>query len=124
MKTATFFIRTIIGILLILVSLAYFFNLMPDLSTSGDFKAFQLGLISSIYLMPMVKTIELLCGISYLTGKYVTLSNIIVLPVSTNILFINFFLNPNGMPLAFFVFFGNLFLIYSYWKNYKPLLTA
>ncbi|REH00926.1 DoxX family protein [Flavobacterium aquicola] len=124
MKTATLFIRTIIGILLVLVSLAYFFNLMPDLSTSGDFKAFQLGLISSVYLMPMVKAIELLCGISYLTGKYVTLSNIVVLPVSINILFINFFLNPNGIPLALFVFLGNLFLIYSYWKNYKSLFKA
>lgn len=124
MKTATLFIRTVIGILLILVALAYFFNLMPDLSNSGDFKAFQLGLISSVYLMPMVKTIELLCGISFLTNKYVTLSNLIVLPVSTNILFINFFLNPNGIPLAIFVFCGNLFLIYSYWKNYKPLFKA
>jgi len=124
MKTATFFIRTVIGVLLILVSLAYFFNLMPDLASTGDFKAFQLGLISSVYLMPLVKTIELLCGISYVTGHYVTLSNIIVLPVSTNILFINFFLNPNGIPLAIFVFLGNLFLIYSYWKNYKPLFAA
>ena len=97
---------------------------MPDLASTGDFKAFQLGLISSVYLMPLVKTIELLCGISYVTGHYVTLSNIIVLPVSTNILFINFFLNPNGIPLAIFVFLGNLFLIYSYWKNYKPLFAA
>jgi putative oxidoreductase len=123
MKTATFFIRTIIGLLLIFVSVAYFFNLMPDLASTGDFKAFQLGLISSVYLMPMVKTIELLCGISYLSGQYVALSNIIVLPVSTNILFINFFLNPNGIPLALFVFLGNLFLIYTYWKSYKSLFA-
>ncbi|MDR6844631.1 DoxX family protein [Flavobacterium granuli] len=121
MKTATIFIRTVIGLLLVFVSIAYFFNIMPDLANSGDFKAFQLGLISSVYLMPMVKTIELLCGISYLSGQYVALSNLIVLPVSTNILFINFFLNPNGLPLALFVFLGNLFLIYIYWKNYKNL---
>lgn len=121
MKTATFFIRTVIGILLILVSIAYFFNLMPDLESNGNFKAFQLGLISSVYLMPMVKIIEFLCGISYITGKFVSLSNIMVLPVSINIMFINFFLNPNGIPLALFVFLGNLFLIYSYRKNYKPL---
>ena len=121
MKTATFFIRTVIGILLILVAIAYFFNLMPDLESNGNFKAFQLGLISSVYLMPMVKIIELLCGISYISGKFVSLSNIMVLPVSINIMFINFFLNPNGIPLALFVFLGNLFLIYSYRKNYKPL---
>lgn len=123
MKTATFFIRTIIGLLLVFVSIAYFFNLFPDLANTGDFKAIQLGLISSVYLMPMVKTIELLCGISYLSGQYVALSNLIVLPVSTNILFINFFLNPNGLPLAVFVFFGNIFLIYAHWKSYKSLFN-
>ena len=124
MKTATFFIRTVIGILLILVAIAYFFNLMPDLESNGNFKAFQLGLISSVYLMPMVKIIELLCGISYISGKFVSLSNIMVLPVSINIMFINFFLNPNGIPLALFVFLGNLFLIYRNWDNYKGLFVA
>jgi len=123
MKTATFFVRTIIGLILVFVSIAYFFNLFPDLATTGDFKAIQLGLISSVYLMPMVKTIEFLCGISYLTGQYVALSNLVVLPVSTNILFINFFLNPNGIPLAIFVFLGNLFLIYMHWKSYKNLFN-
>lgn len=123
MKTATFFIRTIIGLLLVFVSIAYFFNFFPDLANTGDFKAIQLGLISSVYLMPMVKAIEFLCGISYLTGQYVSLSNLIVLPVTTNILFINFFLNPNGIPLAIFVFAGNLFLIYVHWKNYKSLFN-
>jgi putative oxidoreductase len=121
MKIATIFVRSSIGIVLIFVSVAYFFNLMPELSTTGDFKAFQVGLISSVYLMPMVKTIELICGISYLSGRYVTLSNIVVLPVSINILFINFFLNQSGLPLALFVFLGNIFLIYRYWKNYKSL---
>ena len=121
MKNVTFFIRTVIGLLLIFVSISYFFNLSPNLENAGDFKAIQIGLFSSVYLMPMVKTIELLCGISYITNQYVTLSNIVVLPVSINILFFNFFLNPNELPLALFVFLGNLFLIYNHWKNYKSL---
>jgi putative oxidoreductase len=121
MKIATIFVRSSIGIVLIYVSVAYFFNLMPELSSTGDFKAFQVGLISSVYLMPMVKTIELICGISFLSGRYVTLSNIVVLPVSINILFVNFFLNQSGLPLAIFIFLGNIFLIYRYWKNYKSL---
>jgi putative oxidoreductase len=123
MKTATFFIRTIIGLLLICISIAYFFNLMPELESTENFKAFNVGLISSVYLMPLIKTIVLLCGISYLTGQYVVLTNIIILPVSTNILFIDFFLNPNGLPLAIFIFLGNLFLIYSHRKSYKGLFT-
>jgi len=121
MKTATFFIRTIIGLILISMSIAYFLNLVPELESTENFKAFHVGLISSVYLMPLIKTIILLCGISYLFGQYVVLSNIVILPVTTNILFINFFLNPNGLPLAIFIFFGNLFLIYAHRKSYKNL---
>jgi putative oxidoreductase len=124
MKTTTILVRSLIGILLLFVSLGYFFHLLPELTTTGDFKAFQLGLISSVYLMPMVKSIEFLCGLSFISGRYVALSNIIVLPVSINILFINFFLNPSGLPLALFVFLGNIFLIYKYWNNYKGLFAA
>jgi putative oxidoreductase len=124
MNVATILIRTLIGLVLIFVSIAYFFNLLPDYASAGDFKAIQIGLISSVYLMPMVKIVELLCGLSYISGRYVTLSNIVVLPVSTNILFFNFFVNTNGIPLALFVFLGNIFLIYRYWKNYKSLFLA
>lgn len=123
MKTATFFIRTIIGLILITMSIAYFFNLMPELESTENFKAFHVGLISSVYLMPLIKTIILLCGISYLFGQYVVLTNIIILPVTTNILFIDFFLNPNGLPLAIFIFLGNIFLFYAHRKSYKNLFT-
>jgi putative oxidoreductase len=123
MKTATFFIRTVIGLILISMSIAYFLNLVPELESTENFKAFHVGLISSVYLMPLIKTIILLCGISYLFGQYVVLSNIVILPVTTNILFIDFFLNPNGLPLAIFIFLGNLFLIYSHRKSYKGLFT-
>jgi putative oxidoreductase len=66
----------------------------------------------------------LLCGLSFVTGRYVTLANLLILPVTVNILFINFFLVPEGIPIALFVFFGNLFLIYSHWENYKGLFVA
>jgi putative oxidoreductase len=124
MKIATILVRTLIGLVLIFVSAIYFFNILPEISNNENFKAIQVGLVPSVYLMPMVKTIELLCGISYISGRYVALSNIIVLPVSINILFFNFFVNTNGLPLAIFVFLGNLFLIYKYWKSYKGLFIA
>ena len=92
--------------------------------TTGDFKAFQIGLVASSYLIPLAKGIELLCGISFLTGKYVTLANIVILPVTLNILMINYFMSPETLPIGIAVFLGNLFLIYSYRKNYKTVFTA
>jgi len=124
MKIAIIIIRTLIGLLFLFSSIGFFLKLMPEATTTGDFKAFQVGLVASTYLIPLAKTIELLCGLSFVTGRYLTLANILILPVTINILFINFFLTPEGIPIALFVFFGNLFLIYSHWGNYKGLFVA
>ncbi len=124
MKIAIIIIRTLIGLLFLFSSIGFFMKLMPEPTTTGDFKAFQVGLVASIYLIPLAKTVELLCGLSFVTGRYLTLANILILPVTINILFINFFLTPEGIPIALFVFFGNLFLIYSHWGNYKGLFVA
>jgi uncharacterized membrane protein YphA (DoxX/SURF4 family) len=95
--------------------------LSPEPASTGEFKAFQLGLIASTYLFPLAKSIELLCGLSFVTGKFTTLANLMIFPVTLNILLINYFLTPENLPLAIFVFVGNLFLIFSHWENYKEL---
>ncbi|SHG66867.1 hypothetical protein SAMN05443549_105286 [Flavobacterium fluvii] len=123
MKIAIIIIRTLIGLLFLFSSIGFFLKLMPEPTTTGDFKAFNVGLMASTYLIPLAKTVEFLCGLSFVSGKYVTLANILILPVTVNILFINFFLSPDGIPLALFVFFGNLFLIFSHWSNYKGLFV-
>ncbi|WP_269684932.1 DoxX family protein [Flavobacterium lacustre] len=124
MKIATIIIRTLIGLLLLFASISYFLNLMPEPETNGNFKAFNVGLVASTYIMPLAKTIELLCGLAFVSGRYVTLANILIMPITLNILFINFFLSPDGIPIAILLFLGNLFLIYRYWNNYKSLFTA
>ena len=124
MKITTIVIRTLIGLLLLFASIGFFLKLMPEPTTTGDFKAFEVGLVASTYLMPLAKSIELLCGLSFVSGKYVTLANILILPITVNILFINFFLTPEGIPIALFMFIGNLFLIYRHWDNYKSIFVA
>jgi uncharacterized membrane protein YphA (DoxX/SURF4 family) len=124
MKIATLIVRTLIGLLLLFASVSFFLKLVPEPVTTGDFKAFQVGLIASTYLMPLAKAIELLCGISYVSNRYVTLANIAILPVTLNILLINIFLSPENIPIGLFVFLGNLFMIYRHWDNYKPLFKA
>jgi len=123
MKIVTIIVRTLIGLLLLFASISFFLKLVPEPVTTGDFKAFQVGLVASVYLMPLAKTVELLCGLAYVSGRFVSLANIMILPVSLNILLINFFLTPESLPIALFVFIGNLFLIYRYWDNYKSVFT-
>lgn len=124
MKIATLIVRLLLGILFLYTSISYFLHLNPEPASTGDFKAFQVGLIASTYLMPLAKTVELLCGLSFVTGKFTTLANIIIFPVIINILLINYFLTPEHLPLAIGVFVGNVFLIYSHWENYKGLFKV
>lgn len=123
MKIATIIIRTLIGLFLLFASISFFLKLAPEPVTHGDFKAFNTGLVASTYLIPLAKAVELLCGLSYVIGRYVTLANIVILPVTLNILLINYFLTPETLWIAIFLFLGNLFLIYRYWNNYKSVFT-
>jgi uncharacterized membrane protein YphA (DoxX/SURF4 family) len=124
MKIAAIIIRTMLGLLFLYTSISYFFHLTPEPVSTGEFKAFQLGLVASMYLLPLAKAVELLCGLSFLTGKYMTLTNIIIFPVTLNILLINYFLTPENLPIALFVFAGNIFLLFTHWENYKGLFKA
>jgi uncharacterized membrane protein YphA (DoxX/SURF4 family) len=121
MKVATLIVRTLMGAIFLCTSLSYFFLSNPEPVSTGDFKAFQVGLIASTYLMPLAKSIEFLCGLSFVSGKFTTLANIVIFPVIINILLINYFLTPNNLPIGIAIFLGNIFLIYSHWGNYKGL---
>lgn len=124
MKIATIIVRVLIGLLLLFASITYFFNIGPaQPAATEEFKVFSTGLITSVYIFPLAKGIELLCGLSFLSGKYVTLANVLILPITINILLINYFLSPEMLPIAIALFLANLFLIYRYWDNYKSVFT-
>lgn len=123
MKIATIIVRTLMGLLFIYAAVSFFLKLAPEPETTGAFKAFQSGIVASTYIMPLAKALELLCGLSFLTGKFVTLANIVILPVTINIFMIHLFMTPENLPIAIALVLGNLFLIYRYWNNYKSIFT-
>jgi putative oxidoreductase len=124
MKIATIIIRSLIGLLLLFASISYFLHLSPEPPITGNMKLFNDGMKASGYLMPLVKTVELLCGLSFITGKFNKLTFILLMPISVNIICTHIFLAPEGIPVAAFVFLGNIFLLYTKWDSYKGLFTA
>jgi putative oxidoreductase len=124
MKIATIIIRSLIGLLLLFASISFFLQLFPEPPLTGNMKIFNDGIKASGYLMPLVKAVELLCGLSFITGKFNKLTFIILMPISINIICTHIFLAPEGIPVASFLLLGNLFLIYTKWDSYKGLFTA
>lgn len=124
MKIATIIVRVLTGLLLLFASLSYFLNLSEQPNSTGDLKLFMDGLMASKYMMPLAKTVELICGISFVTGKFMKICAVILVPVTLNILLINIFMMPEGTPIAVALFLGNLFIIYKNWDSYKELFVT
>lgn len=124
MRIATIIIRSLIGLLLLFASISYFLHLFSEPPLTGNMKTFNEGLKASGYLVTLVKIIELICGLSFVTGKFNKITYILLMPISVNIICTHVFLAPEGIPVASFLFLGNIFLLYSKWDSYKGLFTA
>ncbi len=124
MKIAFIIFRVLLGLLLLFASISYFFNLIPEPIQTGNSKLFSDGMKASGYLMPLVKSIELIIGLAYLSGKFMKIANLMLLPISINILLINLFMMPEGTPIALLLFLGNVLFIYKNWESYKDLFVA
>ncbi len=124
MKIAVIIVRTLIGLLFLFASITYFLNVAPPPELTGNVKIFMDGLAASGYIMPVVKVFELLCGLAFVSGRFVALAVVVIFPIAVNILLVHAFLIPSGLPVAIPLFLGILFLAYAYRQNYEPLLQS
>jgi putative oxidoreductase len=124
MKIATIIVRVLLGLFLLFASLSYFFKFGEQPTPTGEMAVVMSGFMATKYLFPLAKVVELLSGLSYVSGKFMKLFNLVLLPVSVNILFINAFLAPENLPVALVLLVGNLFLIYTNWNSYKGVFSA
>ena len=122
MKKAATVVRILMGLLFLFASVTYLFHLITPPEPTGAMKIFNDGVKASVYLMPLVKIVELLCAIAFLSGRFVPLASVLIMPNIVNIFFVHLFLGPEGLPLAIFLIAANLFVAYSNREVYKPLL--
>ena len=124
MKIAVVIVRVLLGLLLVFASVAYFFDLVEAPEMEGDLLLFNQGIAAAGYLLPLVKTLELLCGLAFLSGFFVPLATVVIFPIAINILGVHLFLDPAGLPVALFLLVGNLFLAYACRWHYHRLFST
>jgi len=124
MKTLTLITRSLLGILLIFASVVVLFDLIEKPELTGNSKVFMEGMEASIYLFPLIKITELVCGVALLSGFFVPLAATILAPISINILLYHSFVDPTGLPVAIFMFSANIIIALSHWGKYKAILRT
>jgi len=124
MKIAAIIVRTLMGLLFLFASITYFFKLITPPPAEGAMKIFGDGLEASVYIMPTVKVIELICGLAFVSGRFVPLASILIAPIIVNIFLVHTFLDLQGLPVAAFLVLANIFIAYVHRGSYKPLFQA
>lgn len=123
MKIAVTIVRVLMGLIFVFSAIVVLFKLIPTPELTGNMKTFNAGLTASGYFIPFLKSVELIAGIALVLGFFVPLATIVIFPITVNILLVHLFLAPEGLPVALFMFCGNLFLAYYYRKNYTSILV-
>jgi len=97
---------------------------VPKPELTGAVETFNDGLDATGYFMTVLKVTELLCGLAFVSGRFVPLATVIISPIIINIFLFHSFLDPTGLPVPVFLVLSNLFLAYAYRSSYAPLFVA
>ena len=108
---------------MLFASISYFFNLVGEQpKPTGDLATLMAGFMASKYIFPVAKTVELLAGLMLVSGKFVKLGTIILLPISINIFLIHTVVTGTDIPVGAAILLANVFLIYANWDAYKEIV--
>jgi putative oxidoreductase len=119
--------RILLGLIFFIFGLNFFFHFIPNNSQpEGKAAAFIGGLFQSGYLFPLIKVIEVLSGIFLLTGLFIPLVLVVLMPISINILLFHSILEPGIMPISisYLILISQIWLAWNYRDYYRQLFIV
>lgn len=97
---------------------------LPMPPPSPEMGAVMGGFFGAVYLMPLVKGLQVLSALFLLTNRYVNLALVFLAPIVVNILGIHIFVDPSGLPVALFISALLVVQVYARWASFKPLFAC
>ena len=124
MKTATIVSRILLGLIYLVFGLDYFLHFIPyQPNHTGAVALFKNGLIASGYFHPMIKSIQIVGGISLLIDRYAPFFAVVLFPISVNVFLFHTILVPSGWYMGVLLIVSNVFLGYAYRKYYSGMFV-
>ena len=124
MKTATLISRILLGFFYLVFGLDYFFHFIPyEPNHTGRVAAFKAGLIGIGYFYPMLKSIQVVAGLSLLINRYAPFSAVVVFPISLNVFLYHTILVPSGWLMGVLLIVPNVILGFGYRKYYNGMFV-
>ncbi|MFD0766549.1 DoxX family protein [Mucilaginibacter lutimaris] len=124
MKIAMIIVRTLMGLFLLFASVSYFFNLVKAPAVMPEPVITYNKGIAVAHILTIVKSIELICGLLLVIGRFATLATILIFPITVNIVLFHAYADPANIGGGILLLVFNLFMAYYYRKNYAPLFAV
>ncbi|MCO5936936.1 DoxX family protein [Mucilaginibacter sp. RB4R14] len=124
MKIALIIIRTLMGLFLLFASVSYFFNLMKVPAVMPEPVLIYNKGIAVAHILTIVKSIELICGLLLVMGRFATLATVVIFPITINIILFHAYADPANIGGGILLLALNLFMAYYYRKNYVSLFSV
>ena len=124
MKKLTTIFRVLLGFIYLVFGLDYFLHFIPyEPNHTGRVAAFKAGLKGVGYFYPMIKSIQIVGGISLLINQYAPFFAVVLFPISINVFLYHTILVPSGWFMGVLLIVPNLFLGYAYRKYYSGMFV-
>jgi uncharacterized membrane protein YphA (DoxX/SURF4 family) len=123
MILATTIVRILLGVVLIVFPVNALFLKLKKPAMPNKAQLVMDTFRDTGYLLYLIQWTELMVGLLLLSGYFVPLALIILIPVSINILLFHIFLAPPVFGPGLLIFGMNVFLMWSYRANYLQLLN-
>ena len=124
MKTVITISRIILGFIYLVFGLDYFFHFIPyEPNHTGKVAAFKAALMSVGYFYPMIKSIQIVGGLSLLINRYAPFFAVVLFPISVNVFLYHTILVPSGWLMGVLLIVPNLFLGYAYRNHYRGMFV-
>ncbi|MED1783449.1 hypothetical protein P4V43_16660 [Brevibacillus fortis] len=120
-RTLPVFARIILGLILLGAGVNGYivlFGFEPIFPTSPAAMELLQG-----YLLVLVKTVEIICGLLFLTNRFVPLALTATAPLVVNILTFHLFVDPDMLAMGLIVAILEVYLLWSYRRSFRQLMT-
>ncbi|MFJ7737693.1 hypothetical protein ACIQ2D_15370 [Lysinibacillus sp. NPDC097287] len=83
---------------------------------------FMIAMVDTGYFVLFLALVKIVCGIAFITNRFLPLALVIFMPVSINMVMFHIFLEPVTGVGAYMILAMNVFLMVKNIESYRPLL--
>ncbi|MDB9786531.1 hypothetical protein OAB57_00350 [Bacteriovoracaceae bacterium] len=116
--------RLIFGLAFLIFGLNGFLNFMPNPPMTPEAGSLIGAFAKTGYFFPMIKIVEMVVGLMFLTNMFAALAAILITPVLVGITTIHLFLNPAGIPIMIVLHLLHGLISIGYRNYYRILFNA